>query len=620
MTKRNPIEFPPKDEWKPNGRSSAHDDRELAETKEVKRVLLEYARRTRSRTPGGREDARCGLFKAWGFNTSNALGSEPSAETPKPIRRPTGGRFPIRPSVSNVDINASMTPISPAPRVAPAAASAKPFTRFPPTPGTAAMRPSLNPLSSGNERSRSSSESQMSTSRRKKRMGMQMSRGSKGSDQSELENLAAEANRLSHIRGVSHGLRLETSEAANGLTISSRPGSPVTSKSLNSSGMRTERQFAGSYAQLASLKCKPRFKDPLVDLADSILFSFDQYQPHYKYAVEILRNANHLLESLDNACRNARSAAEQLQHALFTLGHVQDDSSFIVPALRKSTVMGLRQPLLDADRAFDHVGRLLSAEVDAFVKHADIRRVRTFMLGIHAGNVEKSNAWNRFYNRTGILGHQLSQGLESYREIFPQQDYEQLYGRLQDDIENLVSASSRPRTSLRIPHEADVSRTLGPVDVNLPSQALPNGYSTEEKGGFAANGINHDFNGFNHEVQWQAPDYPLTAFMQPPNPDNSEDEHLFDTICRILHHACDDLLEALPYCKDYYARLHERVRDPQGVDPEIFHRLNSKRRSAHAAARHLKHRLNAVDIRDAVFRDDPDLWQHVFQFFAVSLM
>lgn len=56
VIRHNPVEFPPKEEWrKQNARSSELDDdqnRDVLETKELKKVLGEYAKRTRSRTPG----------------------------------------------------------------------------------------------------------------------------------------------------------------------------------------------------------------------------------------------------------------------------------------------------------------------------------------------------------------------------------------------------------------------------------------------------------------------------------------------------------------------------------------------------------------------------------------
>lgn len=541
----------------------------------------------------------------------NVDNSEPFVETPRPIRRQTGIRFPIRPSVSNVDIHASVTPASPAPRVTPTIAMTKNGPRFPPVPASAAFRPSLNPLGIGNERSRSSSESQMSTSRRKKRMGMQMSRGSKGSDQSELENLAAEANRLSHNRGVSHGVRLETSDNQNGLVPSPRPRSPVTTKSSESaSKTRTMSEISQTMSDTSEHRTS-LFKDPLVDLADSIIFAFDQYQPHYRYAVGILRNADAAPVGLDATFRTAMNALEQLQRALLTLEHVQDGYPLVVPALGKSIVLRLRHPIVEAIQAFDSVGQHITANLETFVKSADARRVRTFTLGIYAGNVEKTNALNSFYNRTGILIHQLSQGVESYKEIYPGQDYEDIYGYGQDtDIRRRVSPSPRPRTSLLIPKERELMLTSVPMGSNS-SLGVQNSEAPSTEPLIPA------LNGINYDTRWYTSEKPLTAFVQKSNAPNPEDEKLFIEITRTLNKACNDFLEASSFCKEYYAGLNAKVRDLQVIDPDTFSRLELKRISAEDAARNLKQRLDTIDFHDVVFRDDPDLWQRVFKFFSV---
>ena len=233
------------------------------------------------------------------------------------------------------------------------------------------------------ERYRSSSESIVSTSVRKKRMGMQMSRGGQGSDQFDLQNMTAKASSLSPERAASLGPNLHTTNPPEN-TIS--PAHSEHSSYMNSSRL----------SSLAESKRKSQFNDPNVELANGIVFAMEQAHSPVKKMISLLRGRGLKPRGLERSCLSASNAKDDLSRTLAKLARYDEDHDHVKNAQHNSNV-SLRHQCKAGIEAFEKMFAAVQADLGTIAEHGEPRQVRLLMHLAFASLLEIRNAYSRFF-------------------------------------------------------------------------------------------------------------------------------------------------------------------------------------------------------------------------------
>ncbi|KFY61848.1 hypothetical protein V496_04834, partial [Pseudogymnoascus sp. VKM F-4515 (FW-2607)] len=289
----NPIRFPPKEILQaqasspPNGVALKESEiNDVTVTTQIKRFFKQKLIMDRSETESGGEE------------------SSEGAETPRPLKRVTSGRFPIK--VNGSDVPDSRSPALQRPPPIPSRSHYRGLSQQ-----NAALRnPGIMPLTIGSasERTRSNSESLLQRDRaeradRSRRMGVV---SKKPSDLTTVEEL--KTNRYSHLRGLSHGSAIQSGNGSNGTNGNARsPASPADSTNGRSTYVRR-------LSSLPERKRKSNSPDPVIEGAKGILFALDQVHPLIQSLMGLTRDGSNKRTSLERVFFNATTHVEELDH------------------------------------------------------------------------------------------------------------------------------------------------------------------------------------------------------------------------------------------------------------------------------------------------------------------
>ncbi|KAI9872684.1 MAG: RAM signaling network component, partial [Pleopsidium flavum] len=342
---------------------STDNERDTFLTSNVKKYLRQSAVPVRSEIESGGES------------------SEGPLDTPRPLKRGLSGRFPVIPSTSGSESASDAR--SPA------------LTRPPPIPSrshyrvasgqnavlqnAALRRPGVAPLSAGNERNRSNSESilQATQATRNKRMGIVPRKQTNLSTVDETRT-----NRYSHYRGLSHGSVLHEKHS-NGLGGGNSSSSPV-------SPAENERQRPTFVKRLSSLpehKRDSQSSDEIVEAAKGILYSLFQVHPHISTLISVARDGASKRTSLEQVYYNASTHVEELDKELHLF-----DTFFDEEEEGERSNDAVYRACATCIMAYEHVGSLLLQNLGNIVQNGDPRYVRTLLLLIFGSLVEARNA------------------------------------------------------------------------------------------------------------------------------------------------------------------------------------------------------------------------------------
>ncbi|KAI9652646.1 MAG: RAM signaling network component [Alyxoria varia] len=569
-TRRNPIEFPPKHEWKISSRTSdgqaQNRTNDLDETKEIKRVLLNHLKAQDSAT-------------------------QSESETIRPTRRQPGSRFPIRPSVGSVDL--SSTAAAAAPSAMPKPLTPNKDVARAPASSKVPARPTLEPLiTNSNERNRSSSESHVSTSVRQKRMGFHLSRGGQGSDQMSqmsLDNLPD--NDMNHIRGSSHGVRLQNNGDVSA-TDTVTPSSPST----------LDPPRSATVPRLSSLpesKRRSQFSDPYVELAQGLIFSMDQVHTPIKTIVNIMRETGSKRRSLERSCYGAFTAKDELGRLLAELSTFDEEYEENPHAKvgRRKSAASIKDRCASCVQAFEKLLFALKRDVGSIVERCDPRYVRMLMHLLFASIVEVRNAYTRFY-ATSTPRNQ------------PQLEPESTTPMIQNTPRQ-ISPMPRLSTSLRVKDRGRVrindqleyknkiapppkTGSISEKATALPS-SLPTSYHTAKESSY----------GHTHSSSLAT-----TVSISSPQMDDGEDR-MFDAIWKKLNIATEIAGSVLPQCDELLLRQKNEIRDSPNYETEgrLIENIREKGQDVINASQALKARLQTIHLQDPHAREDRQLWE-----------
>lgn len=360
----NPIRFPPKEVLQPQASSppnlafqeSEIDD--IAVTSQIKRFLKQEAIAHRSETESGGEE------------------SSEGTETPRPVKRVTSGRFPIK--VNGTDVPDLRSPALPRPPPIPSRSHYRGLSQQ----NAALRRPGVLPLTIGsaNERLRSNSEGLVQTPRssdRSRRMGIVSKKAAELGTVDETKT-----NRYSHFRGLSHGSAMQAGTNGATTTINSRsPASPADSASQRATYVRR-------LSSLPERKRESNSPDPVIEGAKGILYALFQVHPLIQNLLGLARDGTNKRTSLERVFYNATTHVEELDRHIQSYITYSDEDEEISPRSNEN----VHSACLTSVQAYMHVLGLLSRNVETLLDNGDPRYIRTLLLLIYGSAAEVRNA------------------------------------------------------------------------------------------------------------------------------------------------------------------------------------------------------------------------------------
>ncbi|KAI9717719.1 MAG: RAM signaling network component [Chrysothrix sp. TS-e1954] len=594
-TRHNPITFPPKDVWKVRERLSESDHEEknndIKETKALKRYLAEYG----SRKPSRHDHTETDL-------------TDMTVETPRPTRRLASGRFPIRPSISSIDISNGPPPVSPLPsRTAPLVSKNGP--RLPPTPINA-FRPGGDATTLDGERNRSHSESHMSTSKRKKRMGIQMSRGGKGSSELNLDTIGMPSDQTDHSRGWSNGSTTAFGSGTDTVANSSGSGSPIHQDPPRSA-------LLSRLSSLPESKRKSTFQDPYIELVQGISFSMEQVHGPVKQLINLIKITGAKPRSLERHCYSALTSMNTLNQRVLqmqTFDEEKDEEQAHDKSHRASTIP-IQETCKECISSFEVLIVTLLKEVRIIVERANPRIVRTLIHLLFGSSIELRNSYARFAAHFGTSPKTIKATHQTNASNF---------------ISNGNGPSSpipRPTTSLRIKDRDRRTRnesTTSDLDKPLPRPKVPyspytgsisyTGSTLTSAGSFAngSKAYSHNSNlPYTPSLTPSASFISASSYTGVEGFEDFDEDQQFGIIFQKLSFACDTTIQGLSRSTVIFSDAQRRAIDLGASEADISTCKLTCARCKYAldSARDLQRRLATLKVHETQTRNMSEFWQ-----------
>lgn len=461
---------------------------------------------------------------------------------------------------------------------------AKSYARLGNVPLSAAtLRPGVAPLVNGNERNRSNSESQMSTSVKEKRMGYVTTR--KQQFQEKLLD-SKRFNRLSHNRGLSHGSALQQGAAA-AMTDSSSPNSPT-------DGDQFRPGFVNRLSSLPEGKRKSRIPDPTTDFARGLLYSLNQVAGPIQTLLTVLeRNSSGEEQTrYNNLMRqslNALHFVQLLDQKIISLERSSEDAE---EGDRRKSQNALHTSCETCLATFTHLVLALRDHARDLVLQGSQQYVRSLMHLLYASLIEIRIACKKL-------------GDVQFRPAATQP-----YATLEQELRESPE-SDRPATSLR--HREASS----PLTVQNRSNTRPAFHSASQASlsTISRSTSNASFGVTSPPTMGSFASYPASVLptintATNGNAEEVDEELLFRKIYSRLESACDIALKSLPACVDSLVQ-YQHSADQRGRNAEVhgYAAAYDRCKVALETADDLQKRLLATSIDDQNARSNLQFWQ-----------
>ena len=340
------------------------NEKEIAVTAEIKRFLKEL------------QPAAAPLDVESGGETS-----EGALDTPKPLKRIMSSRFPVIPSISSSEGLSDLMTKSPGQSKPPPIPTRSHYRNTSGQNANILRRPGLAPFINGNERNRSNSESvlQASAAARHKRMGLLKK------EKPDMEIVEeTRSNRLSHLRGFSHGsaLRSRSSNASSaGSAGSSSPSSPRESR-------KQRLAFVRRLSSLPEHKKETKSRSTVIEGAKSVLYALYQIHPQVSGLINAIKGKDSKRSSLELTFYNASSHVDRLNDALERAASIDEEDEEAIDHT-ESTV---QRDCATCIMAYTHVTAQMQESIHTIISVVDARYVRTLMLLLYGSMIEMKNA------------------------------------------------------------------------------------------------------------------------------------------------------------------------------------------------------------------------------------
>ncbi len=571
----NPITFPPREVLvpqatsPPNGPLLREEFDDVTVTTQIKKFMKQKAAMDRSEAESAAEDSM----------------SE-GGDYPRPLKRVTSGRFPIK--VNGTDVPDLRSPAT---------------ARAPPIPSrshyrglsaqnAALRRPGIMPLTMGNsnERLRSNSESLLRLDNkidRSRRMGMIPKKSTDLATVDETKN----TNRYSHLRGLSHGSALQNGNSS-AIDDSSRPAFDP----AETYGGRTT--YVRRLSSLPEKKRQSGTPDPIVEGAKGVLFAVEQVNPLIGNLMELTRDPSNKRSSLERVFFNANTHVEELTRDIREYDMYTEEDEEIAPRSNAN----IHRACVTCVSAYIHVCGLLSRNVESLVQNGDPRWIRHMLLLIYGSLAEVRNA-----------GVAMMKSQEKKTETLPSVSETRNENRDSMESQNTIRPApcergstptrDRERPSLVIPPQANPrlrSATLVQHPSNLRVMTDSRGY----------NGMKDRSATMTSATPKSGESFASVSSSGKPTAEFTEEDRMFDKIFLALQQASEMCIRVLPEVHDNFVRVMYKIENSNLGDQlkRKWAELVQMCELAMASAESLKARLSTIKLKEPGIRSQPQFW------------
>lgn len=505
--------------------------------------------------------------------------TESNPETPRPSKRANGGRFPVKPSLSNLEGFPDGRPDSPG--IPPPIPTRSHFRVASQTNGIG-RRPQISPLiltNGSNERNRSQSEGAGSASHRQKRMGIYTN---KTSDLGSVDEL----KRTSHFRGFSQGYVVPGNSLANGMS------GPATAIGYGDTGI--VRSLANRpLSDVRENKRGSQAPDIVVEASKNFLYAISQLHDcisHMMRSVkrtartkEDMRRKEDFYRRYSTTYLNIRALNEVL-HRFDALAEEDEEDA---QKLSKSVY----QYALRCLDSFLAISLSIAENRVEIIQNADPRIVRTFLFIQQGSLVEMRNACQ-------ILGAQFRDTMASRRPS-AMDNGTTIRARPLKVRRFQTSPQQRNGSFQTLPsvilHSNDNSRTNTLTSISAATPRSGESFSTMATTISRTNTLTSSF-------------------------DEADEDAQFERIYNKLKLACDACRASIPRIEGLLRTTYEQLRkdlDSEHPRVKVLLGLIDKSHEVQEMCAPLADRLQQMQFKDSYTRSQPSFWQHCMGFIKV---
>lgn len=476
----------------------------------------------------------------------------------------------------------------------------------------ALRRPGLAPLSLGNERNRSNSESilQATQNTRNKRMGMVPKK------QTDLIILdESRANRNSHhLRGQSHGSALRQGIRAGDISPSSM---------ANLHGSEDQRGMLGR--PLSSLPRQKQQHAPgtrIIEAAKGILYSLDLVHQHLGILFPVIKDGKSKRSSLERFFHNAAIRIEHLDQELSKCMRDVAQGLGFTDASRKA----VRQATHACIMTHEPIAQLVTRSIRQLTHDADPRYIRTLMLLLYGSLNEVYNS-NQTSRKEGSARTAQTVNVREITQIKANAGE----GEASRNRDNSVTPTrDRPKPERRWRNGNSVQKFSSHVDLHsalgtqttvplyLNGQSRSNSRAGMLHSSTSSSVVSTPRSGESFSSARLATRSRSGSVTMTPEQARVEKEQRvqFEQIFVILRKSADQGLQIIPQLQPFFndaaeasqrQYTHEKIR-------ELWLTLVNRNRTCLSMSEKLKKRLSMIKLNDPEARNARDFWRLVKDF------
>ena len=477
---------------------------------------------------------------------------------------------------------------------------------------SALRRPGLAPLSLGNERNRSNSESilQATQNTRNKRMGIVPK---KQSDLTVLDETRANRN-SHHLRGQSHGSALRQG-------IRTADISPSNMTSLN--GSEDQRGILGRpLSSLSRQKQQILPRTNIIEAAKSILYSLNLVHHHLGILFPVIKEGKSKRSSLERIFHNAAIRVEHLDQELNKCMRDAAQGSGFTVASRKA----VRQATHACILTHEPIAQLTSRSAGQLAQDADPKYIRTLMLLLYG-------SLNEVYNSNQSSGRQ--QPAKKAQKVNVKEDSQITANASEGEStknrdDSVTPTRDRPKPERRWRNgdsgqqsrsHIDLHTALGTqtaVPLYLNGRSRSNSRARMFHGSTSSSVVSTPRSGESFSsARLATRSRSGSVTMMPDQARNEKEQRVqFEQIFVILRKSADQGLQIIPQLQPFFddaaeasqrQYTHEKIR-------ELWMTLVNRNRTCLSMSERLKKRLSTIKLNDPEARNARDFWRLVKDF------
>ncbi|CAG5182181.1 uncharacterized protein ALTATR162_LOCUS10032 [Alternaria atra] len=576
----NPLVFPPPDVCtiRDNAPSPANEnERDAVVATQVKRFMRQHISRERQRSELERLRVESSGDESW---------TESNPETPRPSKRANGGRFPVRPSVGNIDGFSDAKADSPGLSVPPIPVRSHYRVGSTTSNGNGtgivvSKKPPVSPLilpNGSNERNRSQSEGSGPSSHRQKRMGIYTNKTSELGSVDELR-------RTSHFRGFSQGIVVPAHSAANDLS------GPATAGAYGDTG--TVRSLANRpLSDVREHRRNSRAPDIVVEAAKNFLYAISQLHDCVSHMVrsikltaktkEGLRRKEDFYRRYSTTYLNIRALNEVL-HKFDRL--VEEDEEDAQKLSRSVYMYALR-----CLESFMSISLSIAENRVEITQNANAHIMRTFLFLQQASLIEMRNACS-------ILGAQFKDTSVASRRPSNVDPVATVRARPSRVNRRFQASPPQRNGGYQMPppvilHSNDNSRSNTLTSISAATPRSGESFSTLAPSMTRSNTLTSSF-------------------------DEADEDAQFERVYTKLRNASDSCRNSMPQITRMMREQFDGLRrDLDTEDPRVkaLANLIDKSNDVQQMTNPLASRLSQMQLKDSYTRNQPEFWQQCMGF------